>query len=211
MDHESLSQSLTRLLESKEGADIPIADLFERVGEKGVGLLLIVMALPSALPVPAPGYSTPFGIVLAFLGIQMVLGKTTPWLPQWTLKKKINHKLATTMGKVAISFFSKVEHLIKPRFTWIGNRPGLTFLGILIILMASLMILPIPLTNTAPAMVIFLIGVGITEEDGLFAAAACLAGVFATAFYAYVIYLFFTVGVDGIILLKQHIKDFLIH
>ena len=68
------------------------------------------------------------------------------------------------------------------------------------------MILPIPLTNTAPAGVIFLIGVGISERDGLFAIAATALGLVAVAFYVFVIYVAITAGVEGVEQIKEWIK-----
>ncbi len=73
--------------------------------------------------------------------------------------------------------------------------------------MACLMILPIPLTNTFPAMVIFMIGIGVCERDGLFAVGATVLGILAVAFYAFVIYLLITVGVEGVQELKDWIKS----
>ena len=58
-----------------------ISEVARAVGEKGFGMLLVVLSLPSALPVPAPGYSTPFGLVMALIALQMVCGRRTVWLP----------------------------------------------------------------------------------------------------------------------------------
>ncbi|MCD8482804.1 MAG: exopolysaccharide biosynthesis protein, partial [Verrucomicrobia bacterium] len=102
-------------------------------------------------------------------------------------------------------FFSKVEWIIKPRLRWIGKRSGRVGMGFLVFCMAALMIVPIPLTNTLPAMVIFLIGVGLSEEDGLFAIFACALGVLAVLLYGALIYAFIAFGPEVI----GHIKDWL--
>ena len=190
MQSDSLSHNLAQLLASAEKKDLSLEEIFKQVGDKGFGLLMLILSLPSALPVPAPGYSTPFGILLFCLGLQMLLSKPVPWLPQWARRMTIKQRLAQKMIKAAIAFFSKVEHLIKPRLHWISSRLGLPVMGLLVIIMSLLMILPIPLTNTAPAMVIFLIGVGLCEDDGLFAGGACLLGILAVLLYAGVIFLF---------------------
>lgn len=72
--------------------------------------------------------------------------------------------------------------------------------------MACLMILPIPLTNTFPAFVIFLTGIGLTEEDGFFSLGAALLGVLAVGLYAVVIYFFIHFGLEGIEMIKEAIK-----
>ena len=198
VDRESLSHCLNRLLSSQDdGEGITLDNVFSQVGDKGFGVLLVVLAIPSALPVPAAGYSTPFGVLIAILSLQMIFGRRCPWLPIRAKKMKIKRGLFKKMVHAANLFFSRVEHLIKPRMLWIGSRLGLTLMGLLVLIMACLMILPIPLTNTAPAMVIFIVGVGLSEDDGLFAGAACVLGVLAVCLYAYIIYLLITVGVEG--------------
>ena len=203
MPQESLSQSLNRLLETSHTENFCIGEVFDRVGDKGFGLLLVLLSLPSALPVPAPGYSTPFGLLLGILSLQMMLGQQSPWLPARARRMVIKRTVAEKVLRAGSVFFGKIEHLIRPRLSWIGGRLGLPFMGILVLIMSALMILPIPLTNTAPAMVIFLIGAGLTEDDGLVAAAACAIGVLAVLLYAGVIYLAVTVGFEGITQLKE--------
>ena len=198
-DRESLSHCLNRLLSSLDDADdITLNNVFSQVGDKGFGVLLVVLAIPSALPVPAAGYSTPFGILIAILSLQMIFGRSTPWLPGRAKKMKLKRELFRKMVNAANLFFSRFEHLIKPRLRWIGSRLGLPLLGLLVLIMACLMILPIPLTNTAPAMVIFVVGVGLSEDDGIFAGVACVLGLLAVLLYVYVIYLLITVGADGV-------------
>ena len=107
----------------------------------------------------------------------------------------------------AAKAFSVLEHLVKPRLRWVGGKPGMAFISLLVMAMSCLMILPIPLTNTAPAGVVFLIGVGLCERDGLFAGAATALGAVAVAFYAFVIYIAITAGVEGVGCLKEWIVD----
>ena len=175
-DHPSLAASLESILASQDQQGPSIAELTAAVGEKGFGLLLIILSLPSALPVPAPGYSTPFGIAIALIALQMLLGRQSLWLPARLQAIRIKPALAHKMIGAASKFLRAIEHLIRPRQRWIRSRPGYAAMAILILCMAALMMLPIPLTNTAPAMVIFLIGIGLSEEDGLLAMGSCCLG-----------------------------------
>ena len=208
MSKDSLSTTLRELIARDEsGADVSIANVFQRIGDRGFGLLLVILSLPSALPIPAAGYSTPFGILLAILGLQMVFGRKTPWLPEWAGKHKLSGGFVEKMIGLSAKFFRYLEVFIRPRMRWVGSRAGLPFMGVLVLIMACLMILPIPLTNTFPAFVIFLIGVGLTEEDGLFCLCASALAVVSVALYGYVIYLFVTFGVEGVERLKDLIKS----
>ncbi|MEM9227800.1 MAG: exopolysaccharide biosynthesis protein, partial [Verrucomicrobiota bacterium] len=78
-----------------------------------------------------------------------------------------------------------------------------------VIIMSLLMCIPIPGTNTFPAMVIFLIGVGLSEDDGLLAIAACLVGTVAVMIYAAMIYILVVYGWEGLQQAKDFIKQML--
>jgi hypothetical protein len=186
---------------------LSIHEITVAVGEKGFGLVLMVLSLPSALPVPAPGYSTPFGIVIALIALQMMVGRESLWLPQKLAAIRIQPKLARTMLGSASKFLNTIERFIRPRQKWIRGRLGQAALACVVLVMACLMVLPIPLTNTAPAMVIFMIGVGLSEEDGLLAIGAFFVGCCAVLLYAGIIYIVLTQGVEAIEPIKEWIKS----
>jgi hypothetical protein len=205
-EHLPLGETLQQLLETDNEQGLSISEITRAVGEKGFGLLLIVLSLPSALPVPAPGYSTPFGIVIALIAVQMISGRQTVWLPKKLGGTRIKPKIAKTMLGCASKFLQKIERFIRPRQKWIRGRAGQAALAVMILIMACLMMLPIPLTNTFPAMVIFMIGVGLSEEDGLLAIAAFAVGCCAVLLYAGIIYIAVTQGPEAIEHIKEGIK-----
>ena len=207
--HASLAEVLRSALQLPEGANQNIGTLSREVGEKGFGLLLMILSLPSALPIPAPGYSTPFGIVIALIALQLLVGRRRIWLPKRLEAIRIRPKLADRMLGTAAGFLRRIERRIRPRQCWIRSRAGQAGLSIVIVMMASLMILPIPLTNTFPAMVIFILGIGLSEEDGLLALGAFAAGCFAILLYAGVIYLSLTQGPEAIESIKDWLKSIL--
>ena len=69
-----LSVELQRyFFEEDRQPQVKLADILSFAGERIFGFLFVILSLPSALPVPAPGYSIPFGIVGA-LGGHLLLG-----------------------------------------------------------------------------------------------------------------------------------------
>ena len=204
-----LGETLKRLLETDDERGLSIEEITRAVGEKGFGLVLMVISLPSALPIPAPGYSTPFGIVIALIALQMMQGRKAVRLPKKLSRIRIKPALLNAMLRSASKFLSRTEHFIRPRQRWIRGRSGQSGLAIIILIMACLMMLPIPLTNTFPAMVIFLIGVGLSEEDGLLAIAAFFVGLLAVLLYSGIIYILITHGSDAIDTIKDGIKSLL--
>ncbi len=202
----TLSQDLQHLLDEQGDEPITFGQLVEKLGDRGFGFSLLLLSLPSALPVPAAGYSTPFGIAIVGLALQMVRGRRTPWLPERVLNRSMSASFARKMLGAAIAFLRRVEHLLKPRLPVMHGRAGLAVAGALIVLMGCLMILPVPGTNTAPAMVIFLVAVGLIEEDGLALGGAWLAGLGAIALYGTIIAIVISTGASfGVVL--EDVKD----
>jgi hypothetical protein len=202
-----LGETLQELLNVNDERGLSINEITCAVGEKGFGLLLIVLSLPSALPVPAPGYSTPFGVVMALIALQMIRDRKTVWLPQRLGTIRIKPKLAKTMLGTASKFLNKIERYIRPRQKWIRGHAGQASLAFVVLNMACLMMLPIPLTNTFPAIVIFMIGIGLSEEDGLLAIGAFTVGCCALILYAGIVYIVLTQGVEAIEPIKDWIKS----
>nr|WP_277925479.1 exopolysaccharide biosynthesis protein [Anabaena catenula] len=103
-----------------------MADILLLAGERIFGFLLVILSLPSALPVPAPGYSTPFGVLIFLLAIQLIAGAKTPWLPQ----KMFNHplQLSTVQGflKAGLPWLCRIEAIAK-RSVGIA-RPRLSYI-----------------------------------------------------------------------------------
>ena len=171
-----LSTELKRyFFEETREAKVTLGDILTLAGERTFGFLLVIIALPSALPIPAPGYSTPFGLVLLFLAVQLILGRQIPWLPARMLKGSMQLEMAQGFVKKGIPWLQRIEAITKPRFSHIcTSLAGRIILGSAIALMAISMMIPVPLTNTIPAMGIFITAFGLIEDDGLI----CLLGLF---------------------------------
>jgi hypothetical protein len=184
---ENKSQSLKNiLLELKNSANtdsVRIGTLIQRLESKGFGVLLAILSLPSALPIPAPGYSTPFGIAICLLALQMFFGRQAVWLPTTLTNFKIKSKTLSQMLTAATKLLIKIEVYIRPRWQLSQKQWFIRLVALNIGVLACLMIMPIPMTNTLPAMIIFLCAVAISENDGLICAVSIGLGMLAIAFY----------------------------
>lgn len=197
-EQATLAQALLHSLQSQSAEGVRLRDLNQGVGPKSFGLTLLLLALPSALPIPAPGYSTPFGIALLLISLQMILGRQAVWLPARMANIRIATKLAAKLAQAAHSFLLRTERWVRPRQVWIQRRPAKMGLALIVAVMALLMTLPIPLTNSAPAMVIFLIGMALAESDGLLALFAGILGLGACGLYTVIVYVVWTQGPEVI-------------
>lgn len=146
---------------------VTLADILELAGERTFGFFLVLLAMPSALPVPAPGYSIPFGILILSMAIQLVKGREEPWFPRWFRNGSVSLTKVQKLIKAAVPWLKRLENLSRPRFTYLcTSRPGRVLLGCAIALMGLSMLIPLPLTNTLPAIGVFVIGFSLIEDDG---------------------------------------------
>ncbi len=163
-----LSVELQRyFFEEERPQKVTLTEVLQLAGERIFGFLFVILSLPSALPVPAPGYSTPFGLVLFLLAVQLIAGAKLPWLPQKISSQPIEIKQVQGVVKAGIPWLRRIELLSRPRLSYIcTSLPGRVTIGIAIALMGISMMIPIPGTNTLPAMGIFVTGFGLMEDDG---------------------------------------------
>ncbi len=206
-----LSVELNRyFFEEERQPQVKIGDVIGLAGDSVFGVLLLLLALPSALPLPAPGYAIPFGLVLLPLAVQLALGSQQPWIPQRFANGSIKLERVQGFVKAGTPWLRRLEAIAKPRLSPICTSPaGRVVLGVAIALMATSMLIPIPGTNTAPAIGIFLIGFGLVEDDGLI----CLLGLLWSALYVVLVVVaiavFVQTGANFYNLLKDWIKGLL--
>ncbi len=209
--HGRLSRELIDFVASLNGEDCSVGDLVDRIGDRGFGLLLMVLALPAALPLPAPGYATPFGVLMALGGFQLLVGRQTPWMPERFRGRTVSYRLLAFSLEKGAGLLRLVEFLVRPRLGSLArNRLFLSAVAVIIIAMSCSMILPIPLTNTAPSFVIFCLAAGILEEDGLALLAGVLLAPIAAAISIAALWFVVTEGVEAVeTQLKPMIKGWL--
>lgn len=204
-----LSIELNRyFFEEERSETITLSDILTLAGERIFGFLLLILSLPSALPVPAPGYSIPFGILIFLLAIQLIAGAKIPWLPSKMMNGSMKTETARKFVKMGLPWLNRIEAITKPRLTYIcSSVGGRIIIGIAIALMAISMMIPIPGTNTAPAMGIFVTAFSLQEDDGFITLAGLticlLAGIVSTS----IIIAFIWGGSSIIDLIKQQLSN----
>lgn len=164
-----LSTELNRyFFEEVSTPKVSLKEVLDLAGERTFGFLFVLLALPSALPIPAPGYSVPFGIVIFLLAVQLIAGRTRPWVPEGWKTRQFDLATVQKIIGAGIPWLRRLEAIARPRMTTVcTSLPGRTVIGIAIALMAISMMMPIPLTNTLPAIGIFVTGFGLLDDDGV--------------------------------------------
>ena len=162
---------------AQQFADRParLSELLGATQGRGFDVLLLLIGLPFLTPIPLPGLSTPFGFVVLVIGARLALGRR-PWLPGKLLRRELPARFIARVLATASRAVRWLEVLLRPRLDflhaqWIYRRVA----GTLIMLsgLVLLLPLPIPLTNSFPALTVVLLAAGSIERDGLFFLAGC--------------------------------------
>ncbi len=194
-----LSEDLKHILDHAGGKPITLQKIIEILHGRGLDLLVLLLALPFCIPIPLLGLSTPFGLALMFLGLRTSLRKH-PWLPQRLLQREIPYPTLIKIIQTALTVTTRLEKVLHPRLKFFKRWATFTALnGLVIASSAFLLMLPIPIpfTNTLPALSIVLTAAGMIEEDG----AVIVAGyLMAGASWVYILSLWL-VGKMGVSLL----------
>ncbi|WP_017294530.1 exopolysaccharide biosynthesis protein [Geminocystis herdmanii] len=183
------SQDLEVLLKRLLDKPLSLSEIVSETSERGFSLVLSILALPFLFPLIPPGVSTILGSGCLFLGLQMALGRTSPWLPS-----KIAHfQFPRNFTRQILSNFKRIsrrlEKMISPRWLSVSeNKFFWKINGFCIAWLAFLLMLPIPFTNPLPAGIILLLAIATLEADGLLICIAYVLTIFATLFFAFLGY-----------------------
>jgi hypothetical protein len=169
MENGRLSSEFERISEFCAGKHISLSELVAHVGSRSQALLSMVLAVPFFILLPLPGISTIFGIIILISGLRIALNKS-PWLPTIIGRRRISGNLLAKGFTKAAKVTKKIEKWVRPRGQFLHkNRKMQMINGFCVMICGFILAIPLPpVTNFLPAMTVFLISLGILEEDGLF-------------------------------------------
>jgi len=196
-----LSDDLEQIRKQANGQSITLAEIIQILRGRGFDVLMVLLALPFCTPIPLPGLSVPFGIVLTLFGARIALRKK-PWLPQRLLNKEIPaptlEKILSTSLKVARG----MEKVLHPRLRFFKQWPSFAVVNGLVITLAGMLLAlplpPLPFANGLPALAIVLVAAGMLEEDGAAIFGGYLVAGLAWAYIAF-IFIFGKAGFDRLL------------
>jgi hypothetical protein len=172
------SKLLRDLLKNHSGERLYLRDIVNGMGERAFAGVLLICALPEALPLPIAGVSAIIGIPLMIVSVQLLLGFRKPWLPSWVANRSLKRKDVEKVVLKILLILEKYESVIRPRWKFITTPLARRILGLILVILAFIIALPIPFGNMLPAIVTVVISLGLIEEDGvvivLGASSACV-------------------------------------
>jgi hypothetical protein len=169
---------------------VQLREIVEVTHGRGYTLLLVLLALPFCTPIPMPGLSLPFGLVIALIGFRLSL-RQKPWLPQRLLDVYLPPRFFPKFLSATRRLVRGMEYLSRPRWTFLLDSNLLHHgHGAIILLCGLFLVLPLPLpfSNGLPAMTVVLLAAAMLGRDGLFVVAGLLIFVVTLGFYGFILF-----------------------
>lgn len=180
------SRILRQIADNKANERISIRYLLDTLGDRAIGALMLVFAFPNIIPTP-PGTSAILGAPLVFLAAQLTFGMK-PWLPAIIANRSMSREDFARVVDKAHPWLTWAERLLKMRLSFLTEPPFEYFVGLLCLILAVVLLLPVPLGNMLPALSICIFSFGILGRDGVWTLAGIVSFVVSMVIAGGVIY-----------------------
>jgi hypothetical protein len=141
---------------------ITVGALVDKAEESGFGFLIGVLTL---IAIPFVGLSTPFGLAIALLGGQLMLGLHHPWLPARARRRALSMVMLDRVLSILVRRTRWLTRLSRRRWELL-IQPRLIGGGVVLLALGLALPLPIPGSNLIFLVPLFLYAVGVLERDG---------------------------------------------
>jgi hypothetical protein len=156
------SRLLDELLVAAPQDHVTLHWLVTGLGDRSFGIVIILLAVLALLP----GVSGVVGMVLTVPAYQMIRAQPGPVFPKKVAGRPFSTQLLAKLLRRVVPILRWLERFIHPRWRTPFEATK-RVVGGAVILLAGLLLVPIPLSNLVPAAVILVIAIAYLEEDGL--------------------------------------------
>ena len=163
LSNENTASLLRNLLLNNTTKNIQLGTLIKQFEGRSFGGILLILSILALLPI----ISFIAGIIILFIGCQMLFGFSVPLLPKLVMEQKVNRANLETYLEKSLPWLDKAHIYIRPRWLIFSHALSQRLLGILVILLALVSLLPLPLSNMPPSISLMVLALGILERDGL--------------------------------------------
>jgi hypothetical protein len=167
------SRVLKEVIRQAPAEYVTIGWLTSTLHRHSFGIIMLSLGLLATTPV---GSTVP-ALILAIMAVQLITGRAEPVFPQFIMTRRLPTKQLLWLCDRAIHVLKYLEKAVHPRWPMTFEMAKRAVGVIVLLLTAVLLLMPVPLSNVAPAAVISLISLAYVEEDGLLLSVALLAAI----------------------------------
>jgi hypothetical protein len=168
---------LQRLHDEAPAGYFTLGWLMGSLRRRSFGVIMLLLALVAI----APGVSIIAGLLLMIPAFQMIAGQPAPSFPRRIASHPFPTRHLAALVQRAVPVLRYLEKMIHPRWPTPFEATKRLVGAVILILNATLLFTPLPLSNIVPAMVIALISLAYLEEDGLLLSIALVTAVIVLA------------------------------
>lgn len=145
---------------------ITLGKIVEHVEGEALLILCLVSILPFMQPIPIPGLSSILGLIVLLQGLGLMLW-SKPLLTKRMKELNITHEKFDVILRAASKFSSFTSKISAFKHPITNSRGSHVLCGLAIVISSAFLSLPLPIpfSNLIPALSIFLICIGLLEED----------------------------------------------
>ena len=170
----SITAVLDRTCEVASEGEVSVKDAVDSLGAASHSALILLPALLAITPLSGvPGVSSLFGVMIALVSLQMLVGRNSVWLPDVLLRRSID----SAKLRKAIGFLRRPARLVdrhtRERLSLLVRPPARSLLqaACLACGLAMPFLEVIPFTSSIMAMAVAFFATALVVRDGLLAAA----------------------------------------
>jgi hypothetical protein len=165
--HISTSTVLQDLLDDAPADQFTLRWLLQKLDKRAFGIVIFLLALVGMVP----GVCVPASVLLVISAMEMIVGRTGPTFPQRIADRPFPTRYLINAVRRAVPVLRHVERAIHPRWR-IPLAVVKRAVGVVVLLMAVLLVTPLPMIQVVPASVIAVSALAYIEDDGVLLAIA---------------------------------------
>jgi hypothetical protein len=143
---------------------------------------LMMFSIPALVPVPGPRGIT--ALPTGAIACQLASGHKQITLPAYILRKTVSRRALAVAIHAVLPVLEAAERIMRPRWSWVSHAISRRVLGMFVLLLAIALAFPLFGFNAFHATSIFVISLGMAEQDGLAVMIGVVAGVLSIAIVA---------------------------
>jgi hypothetical protein len=147
--------------------------LMHSLHKRSFGIIMLLISLIAI----TPGLSVLAGLLLMIPALQMIAGKPAPIFPHRIASRSLPTRHLAAVVQRSIPVLRYLEKVVHPRWHTPLEATKRLVGAVVAMLSATLVLIPIPLSNIVPALAIALISLAYLEEDGVLLSIALLVAV----------------------------------
>lgn len=178
---DSTSTVLRSLTRGDDNPRVSLGTIAAGLRNRAFGLSVLTFALPCCVPMP-PGVPTVCGLVIVLIALPMILGRERIWMPGRLARRSIERAALERMIDRTLPLVGRLERLCRPRLAAVTGTVGRMLLGLVLLVLGLILVLPIPmLGNLPPGIAAAVLGIGLSERNGVIVLAGLLLALAAIA------------------------------